>query len=103
MLRRNYHEVNTAAGSLTDNGVAMRGLNILHPIRFRAEHRYEVTFALHGCDHQRVRASATGCATVDFEGRLELRRQPEAGPPARKSVDPPSKTLVHTRWLVFCL
>jgi hypothetical protein len=39
------HEVNAASASLTDNGVALRGLDIFHPIRFRAEHRYEVTFA----------------------------------------------------------
>ena len=91
LFRRHCDEVNAASASLTDNGVALRGLDILHPIRFRAEHRYEVTFAFHGGDHHGVRSCAAGCATMNFEGGLEARRQPEAGPPARKPVDLPAK------------
>src|SRR5437588_5735020 len=66
LLQRHCHEVNAASASMTDNGVALRGLDILHPIRFQAEHRYEVTFALHGGDHHGVRAYAAGCATMNF-------------------------------------
>jgi hypothetical protein len=91
LLRRHCHEMNTASASLTDNGVALRGLDILHPIRFRAEHRDEVTFALHGGDYHGVRACAAGYATMNFEGGLELRWQSEARPSARKPVDPPAK------------
>src|SRR5438552_12128549 len=91
LLRRHRHEANAAMAPLADYGVAMRGLDVLHPIRPRAEHRYEVMFALHGGDHHGDRASAAGCAATDFEGGLEPRRQPDAGPPARKPVDPPAK------------
>ena len=60
LLRRHCHEVNGPSTSVADDGVAMRCLDVLHPIRPRAEHRYEVTFALHGGDHDGVRASAAG-------------------------------------------
>ena len=62
--------MNSESASLTDNGIAMRGFDILHPIRVRTEHRYEVTFALYGGDHHGVRASAAGCAAINFEHSL---------------------------------
>jgi hypothetical protein len=74
LLRRHCHKVNGASASLPDNGFAVRGFDVFHPIRPRAEHRYEVTFTLHGGDHPGIRASTAGCATTDFEDSLELRR-----------------------------
>ena len=88
LLGWHWHELNAASVALTDHGVTMRGLYIFYPTRFRAEHRYEVTFAFDGGDHDGVGASKTGSATLNFEGGLELRWQPEAGPPAPKPVDP---------------
>jgi hypothetical protein len=82
---------NAASASLMDNGIALRGVGILHPIRFRAEHRDEVLFALHGGDHNGVRAYAPGCATSNFEGRLEPGRHPEARPPAIQAIRPPAQ------------
>src|SRR5215831_11223786 len=77
LLAWHWHELNAASAALMDHGVTMRGLNIFYPTRFRAEHRYEVTFAFHGGDYDGVGASATGCATLNFECHLELRWQPE--------------------------
>src|SRR4029434_5685283 len=92
LLRRHCHEANAASASLADHCVAMRGFDVLYPIGPRAEHRYEITFALDSGDHDGGRASAAGCATLNFEDGLEHRRQPEAGPPASKPIDPPAKT-----------
>jgi hypothetical protein len=74
-----------------DNGIALRGVDILHPITFRAKHRDEVAFSPHGGDHDGGRAYAAGCATTNLDGGLEPGRQPEAGPPARQPVDPTAK------------
>src|SRR5215467_8033561 len=82
LLWRHCHKVNAASSSLTNKGVAIRSLDILHPIGFRTEHRYEETLAVHGGDDHGNRASAPGLAAFNFEGCLELRRQPEARPPA---------------------
>ena len=38
LFRRHCDEVNAASASLTDDRGAMCGFNILHPIRFWAEH-----------------------------------------------------------------
>jgi hypothetical protein len=66
LLWRDQHEVNTAPKSLANNGVAMCSLDVLHPVRLRAEHRHEIAFALHGGDYHRIRAPATGPASTDF-------------------------------------
>src|SRR5512133_1112631 len=58
LLRWHCHEVNGPSTSLTDHGVTMRSLDVLHPIRPRTEHRYLVTAARHGGDHHWIRASA---------------------------------------------
>ena len=92
LLWRHRHEVNPASVSLTNDRVTMRSLDVLHPIGFRAEHRHEVTFALHGGDDHGVRASVARYATIHFENGLALRRQAEAGPPTAKAVDPSPKT-----------
>jgi hypothetical protein len=85
-------KVNSDSAPLTDNGVAMRGLDIPHPVGIRTEHRYEVTFTVNGGDHHRVRSLAAGLAISNFEGGLEVRREPEAGPPAVETVDPQAET-----------
>src|SRR5215813_2956337 len=73
LIRRHCDEMNVASAPLTDNGLAMCRLHILHPIGTRAEHRYEVTPPLHGRNHHRVRTSAAGCAATDFECGLKPR------------------------------
>ena len=94
LLWRLQHEVHPAPASLPEHGLAVRGLDVLHPIRLRTEHRDEIVLALHGGDHDSGRASAAGYATTDFEGGHEPRRQSEAGPPALQAIDPAA----NARW-----
>src|SRR5690242_14946469 len=92
LLRRDCDKVDAASAALTDDGSSVCGLDILDPIGFRPEHRYEIMLTFDASDPHGVRPSAAGCATTDFQNRLESRRQPKSGPPTSKAVDPPAKT-----------
>src|SRR5262249_40380412 len=91
LLRRHCDEVNFLPAPVTDNGVAVCSLDILDPSGIRSEHGHQITSAFEGYDRYRVRASAAGCTTTHLKGCLKARRQPEAGPPTPKPVDPSAK------------
>ena len=91
LLRRHCDKMNAGSTSLPNKAVAIGGLDVLHPIGPRAEHGYEVAFALDSGYNHRGQASAVGCTPANFEGRLESRWEPKAGPPTLKPVDPPPR------------
>src|SRR5262245_28432968 len=60
--RRHGDEANGPAVTLADDGVTVRGFDVLHPIRVRAKHRYQVPHAPDCCDHDGCRARMAGDA-----------------------------------------
>jgi hypothetical protein len=75
---RYLKKMNLAPASLPDDGVAMGGFDVFHPVGVRSQHRDEVMFALHRCDHDGIRTHAAGYTTADFKRGLETRREAEA-------------------------
>ena len=66
----------------------MGGFDVFYPIRSRAEHRYQITFAFDGGDNHGCRALMAGCPATDFQDGHLPRRKAEGRPPTRQSVDP---------------
>ena len=55
-----------AAAALMDDGVAMRGLDILHPVGIGTKHRNQVVFARKSGDYDWIGTRAAGCAAPHF-------------------------------------
>jgi hypothetical protein len=49
--------VNAATAALADDGIAMRGLDILHPVGIGTKHRDQVMFAINRGDYDWIGAS----------------------------------------------
>jgi hypothetical protein len=67
-----------------DDGVAVRGLEVVDPIRNRPKHRDNVLVALHGRQHDGVRAHAARDAVADVKGDPGSRWQVDECPPNKR-------------------
>ena len=84
------NEVDGALESVTEDGIAMSGLDVLDPIRPRAEHRNQVLFCLLGWRSQR------GSPAADLRRGHERRGPPSPATPARgRTTTLPPDTLIR--------
>ena len=91
LFRRNRYESNVGRGSVGNNGIAVRSVHILHPIRDGPEHRDDIPFPGDSRDHQGICTDATGYAIADFQRYARLRRQSKARPEAEQLTNPVPK------------